>query len=120
MSEDTDTDRKTIFLKFLNLILKEHDHDEIENITDFCMDRRDLIKDTNIDLIKGMDFLFPPYNKYKVAYYKKSPNWVINVCRGIAKMSGYKLYGKRVNRISHTDKGEKIRLELYYYYIKEL
>lgn len=76
-----------IALKFINKILTNLAKDQIDELTKFRnIDREDIIKEVNKTTLDEMSKdLFQYFDKSKCRFYRKTPNLVTNVLRGMCK-----------------------------------
>ena len=91
-----DNEKYIALLKLLNAL--NVGRAPIEDITEFVnVDRNDILKDENKDVLKNMENdIFPPYDKKKCGYYKKNADsFTLNVLRAMVKETGHKLFFKQ-------------------------
>ncbi len=107
-------------LKLVNSILANIGHNQIDDLTKFIdIDRRDIIKQHNIDALLMMeDDLFPLFDKMMCGFYRKNGKaYVLNCMRGLLKDIGYDLSHRR-KEITTTFNGEHYRKSYILYSIK--
>jgi hypothetical protein len=115
--ETLNKQQSELYLKLLNNILRLSEKVEIDNITDFELNRPNVIKNSVRDmLLENEEAICKLFDKDQCGWYKRTPNWSLNFIRRIAKLLDYKFVSKNSYTSVEVD-GKKYNASEYAYNI---
>jgi len=106
--------RKEILLIILNKILENSNKPIINNITDFVMEREDLIKNDKL-MESNYEIIFEHYLK-DISHYRRASakNYIVILLKNMCKQAGFKLSKKMIDKgVTVENKRCRIKVTTY-------
>jgi hypothetical protein len=115
------TSKEEILLSLLNEILSKQNKPLIGEITEFVMEKEELIKEDNYSIIEGKyDEIFKYYQKDN-SHYRRAlcKNYIIVLLKNMCKQVNLKWTSKEIDR-GEIVNGEKYRKRRSHYFINNM